>query len=87
MWFFLMYPFKLRMDPSCWVDVRGIEGWEGVWWPIRWNGVSIMSGASTPILASLLVSSLPRIFVCALTLWMAMLWQFIYFNCVDITSY
>ena len=50
-----------------------MDGQLGVWWPIRWKGVSRILGFCAPCLASLFASSFPNMFVCALTLWMAML--------------
>lgn len=61
------------MEPSCCVEVGGMDGQKGVWWPIRSKEVSRILGFNAPCLASLSLLSLPNIFVCTLTLRMMML--------------
>lgn len=52
-----------------------MEGHNDVWCPIWWKRVSRICGFSAPHLANLLASSLPWMFVCALTFLMVVLWR------------
>ena len=45
--------YKLWIDLSCFVDVGMIDGQYGVWWPMRWKGVSTIQGCYAPCLANL----------------------------------
>jgi hypothetical protein len=59
MYAYLRVAYKL----SCWVDVGGIEGQNGIWCPIRWKGVTSIFGSSAFFLASYMPLSLHAILV------------------------
>lgn len=78
---FSMYCFRLQMDPSCCVKVKEANK-VLVADEVIWVVYYVLYFSS--YLASLCTSSLQRIFVCALTLRVVLLWwDFIYLLCVQ----
>lgn len=57
--------FKLQTKPSCWIDVGGMEGQHGVWWPVWWKGVNNTRDSCAPSLASCLLHLTYNVCMCS----------------------